>query len=261
MDYYQTLGVSRTSSNADIRRAYRKLAVTYHPDKNSDPNAESIFKEINQAYEVLGDPEKRRAYDQGFEILLGLPGQSPEPSHRDPRYRPRPRTYRKSDREELRELMAKYLRYFNWISIGCFVFCCLLAVDFLWPQQIANEKIVSTSKRQTYSRNSTTTWWVIHTSEGKTVDLPFVVSDIFVPGESVTISSSNFFRIARKVQCRSTEVPIKSSIYGNFVFAPAALLFFSFLGVLFRKNIEYGFNFGVVSFVLLLFLGALILVL
>jgi hypothetical protein len=261
MDYYQILGVSRTSTNADIRRAYRKLAVIYHPDKNSDPNAESIFKEINQAYEVLGDPQKRRAYDQGFEILLGVPGQSPEPTHRDPRYRPGPRTYRKSEREELRDLMEKYLVYFKSISISCFVLCSCLAVDFFWPQRSSTEQIVSTSKRQTYSRNSTTTWWVIHTSDGKTVDLPFVVSEIFVPGESVTISSSNFLRIARKVQCRSTIVPIKSSIYGNFVFAPAALLFFSFLGVLFRKNVEYGFNFGVVSFVLLLFLGALILVL
>ena len=58
-----------------------------------------------------------------------------------------------------------------------------------------------------------------------------------------------------------TVVPIKNSIYGNFVFAPAALLLISFFGVVFRKNLEYGFNFGVISFVVLILLGAIILVL
>jgi DnaJ-class molecular chaperone len=63
-DYYQTLGVPRTASQADIKRAYRRLARQYHPDVNKGkPDAERRFKEINEANAVLGDPEKRRAYD------------------------------------------------------------------------------------------------------------------------------------------------------------------------------------------------------
>jgi curved DNA-binding protein len=64
-DYYKTLGVSRDASQDEIKKAYRKLAVKYHPDKNpDDKETENLFKEINEAYEVLKDPGKRKKYDQ-----------------------------------------------------------------------------------------------------------------------------------------------------------------------------------------------------
>ncbi len=64
-DYYTLLGVSRSASEAELKAAYRKLAVKHHPDKNKgDKNAEKKFKEISQAYDVLKDPQKRAAYDQ-----------------------------------------------------------------------------------------------------------------------------------------------------------------------------------------------------
>ena len=64
-DYYQTLGVSKTATEAEIKRAYRDLAKKYHPDHNQgDKNAEEKFKAINEAYEVLKDKEKRARYDQ-----------------------------------------------------------------------------------------------------------------------------------------------------------------------------------------------------
>ena len=64
-DYYKTLGVNKSSSEKEIKQAYRKLARKYHPDVNpGDKQAEQRFKEINEAYEVLGDPAKRRKYDE-----------------------------------------------------------------------------------------------------------------------------------------------------------------------------------------------------
>ena len=70
-DYYEVLGIKKDAKEEDIKRAFRKLAVKYHPDKNKgDKDAEEKFKEINDAYQILGDKEKREKYDKyGFEGL------------------------------------------------------------------------------------------------------------------------------------------------------------------------------------------------
>jgi len=72
-DYYEILGISRSANNNEIKKAYRQLALKYHPDRNpGDKDAEGLFKEAAEAYEVLRDPEKRRIYDQyGHEGLTG----------------------------------------------------------------------------------------------------------------------------------------------------------------------------------------------
>lgn len=75
-DYYEILGVSRDATSEEIRSAYRRAALKYHPDRNPDNNrdAEERFKEAAAAYEVLSDPEKRRRYDMfGYEGLRGVP--------------------------------------------------------------------------------------------------------------------------------------------------------------------------------------------
>ncbi|XP_058058449.1 dnaJ protein homolog 1 isoform X2 [Anopheles bellator] len=71
-DYYKTLGISRGSTDEDIKKAYRKLALKYHPDKNKSPGAEEKFKEVAEAYEVLSDKKKRELYNKyGEEGLKG----------------------------------------------------------------------------------------------------------------------------------------------------------------------------------------------
>ena len=62
-DYYELLGLARGASDADIKKAYRKLAQRWHPDVNQEPEAAVKFKEINEAYQVLSDPERRQRYD------------------------------------------------------------------------------------------------------------------------------------------------------------------------------------------------------
>jgi molecular chaperone DnaJ len=82
-DYYEVLGVGRDSGDQDIKGAYRKLALKYHPDRNpEDPDAEERFKEASEAYSVLSDPQKRSAYDRfghaGLQGAAGAGGFNPE---------------------------------------------------------------------------------------------------------------------------------------------------------------------------------------
>jgi molecular chaperone DnaJ len=70
-DYYKVLGVDRKASQEEIKKAYRKLARQYHPDTNSATGAEERFKQISEAYDVLGDPEKRKGYDRGGSLFGG----------------------------------------------------------------------------------------------------------------------------------------------------------------------------------------------
>ena len=71
-DYYEVLGISKNATDAEIKKAFRTLAKKYHPDVNKEPGAEEKFKEINEAYEVLSDPQKKQQYDQfGFAGMNG----------------------------------------------------------------------------------------------------------------------------------------------------------------------------------------------
>lgn len=92
-DFYKILGISKTATDDEIKKAYRKLALKYHPDKNKTPQAEERFKEIAEAYEVLSDKKKRDIFDQYGEDGLkgGIPGSAgneggnPYHYHGDPR--------------------------------------------------------------------------------------------------------------------------------------------------------------------------------
>jgi molecular chaperone DnaJ len=77
LDYYIVLGIERTATDADIKKAFRRLAQQWHPDVNTEPGAQERFKEINEAYQVLSDPQRRQAYDMFGRAGLGGEGAGP----------------------------------------------------------------------------------------------------------------------------------------------------------------------------------------
>ncbi|KAH8315533.1 hypothetical protein KR059_000723, partial [Drosophila kikkawai] len=77
-DYYEILGIERNASGEEVRKAYKLMALRYHPDKNNHPQAEDRFKEVAAAYEILSDKEKRAIYDKNGEEDLKF-GERPVP--------------------------------------------------------------------------------------------------------------------------------------------------------------------------------------
>ncbi|HEY8800549.1 MAG TPA: DnaJ domain-containing protein, partial [Candidatus Limnocylindrales bacterium] len=74
IDYYIVLGVARTATDVEIKKAYRRLAQQWHPDVNTEPEAQARFKQINEAYQVLSDPQRRQTYDMFGRAGLGSEG-------------------------------------------------------------------------------------------------------------------------------------------------------------------------------------------
>ncbi|HEY0740496.1 MAG TPA: DnaJ domain-containing protein [Chryseosolibacter sp.] len=257
-DYYQILGVSSSAHASDIKRAYRKLALLYHPDKNPDPSAELYIKEINEAYDVLSDPQSRSAYDLQRENPFHVAVEEP-PRHRDPAYK-RPtssRPKRKSESERIYEMMAAYHKPARWMIITAFSFCVLLLFDTMLPVRKSTDQIVDIRhSKQAISRGSygrVITANILVFASGNRLKISSDDGDHFRIGDYIQINSSRIFGIELDVVGKNAYVAnVPVSIYGSFWFGPAALLLISVIGLCFPKKIELTFNLAVGCFFVLI---------
>jgi DnaJ-domain-containing protein 1 len=253
-DYYLILGVHRGAHLQDIKRAYRRLAVQYHPDKNPLPEAEALFKEINEAYDILGDPEKRSFYD----LKLDDPYATEGPRHRDPAYHRRRHAApaRKSEYQMRLELMAKFVPYCKTLIHLSFMFCVVLVADFLIPYKESKSTVKANYfiiRRQRESSGH------ILMANGFRVRISEDDAHKFKEGAAITLSFTRIFNIRTQAENHTgfiSRLPV--SIYGNFAFAPIALMIFSMAG-LFARTVERVFNLAVVNFIILILCGIFLL--
>jgi hypothetical protein len=253
-DYYQILNVHRTANAAEIKRAYRRLAVRYHPDKNPDPVAEHYFKEVNEAYEILSDSFERQQYDNrlaGQSFELEQPVEEPVRRHRDPAYRRRgPAVKVKSEKERMFEMMQKYFSVMKRIVIVALGVSGMFLVDFVLPNISSVEKIIYSSPLK--ARRSAVPQWRIVTHSGKVIDIVADYSQYFKKGQIVEVESSRLLGIIVHISNDELSVRIQKSLYGSFAFAPLALLGTALFGWYYRWRVDYVFNAGVVSVLLLI---------
>lgn len=246
-NYYFILGLNIYAQEHEIKQAYRKLALQYHPDRNPSKDAEAIFKEVNEAYEILGDAQRKFEYDQ---LLIGVPVSKP---HRDPRYRPRPPgSYsRSSKKKELLEVMRSYLRYAIMVSRVALIFSAVLIADYSLPMEKTQREVVHLKSKKEYRGARS---YQLELEDGKTVNLNRQTAQQFQRGSVITIYNSALFSVPILLENEKTQFKTKIpvSIYGNFVFLPLVLLITSLLGTFYWKGVEFRFNLGVVNFFLMM---------
>lgn len=249
--YYQILGVSAHASQEEIRSAYRKLVVRYHPDRNPAPEAAEKIRAVNRAYDVLGDPEKRRKYDLSLAIQWDPAPSAPHaPPHRDPAYRrPRP-TYTPRQAPAVSEWMLRFRTYAYRISWVAFGFCILLAIDGLLPSKTVQEKVTfqTIDARHRRPGKGYDYFITIQTNYGTRISFGTIAPGSFDQDRIVSISRSRLLSIPRRVAGSGDIVEkVPATLFGNFIFLPVVLFITSGLGVFFKERAHLQNSLGVVN--------------
>jgi hypothetical protein len=258
-NYYELLGISSTASADEIKRAYRRLAVKYHPDKNPDPAAELMFKEINEAYDVLSDWEKRKVYDlrweNPFSEVFVEPG---APKHRDPKYKPKPPGYQPPPRPTISDSMAHYLPYFSWLRWAGLVLTVLLAVDFLIPYKTYEERIVAIDAEDVRRADHVS----LFTQSGKRIRVYGSQVRFIVHEEMVLLQETRIFKTIMSVSDRGPKLIVEMGyLYKTLFLFPLLLMVLSGLSIFMKKSVEYQFNMSITCGLLLLLTVSLMILL
>jgi hypothetical protein len=252
-DYYLIMGVARTASEREIKRTYRKLAVQYHPDKNPSPEAEEKFKEVNEAYMVLSDPEAKAAYDERLANPAFYSLKDAQPWHRDPAYQratSRRHPAGPSERTIFMQSMLKYSRMLFYF--GCF-WCSVLVVDYLMPSTVQDEVVTSdpTKLSRLVTRETVD---LLVTDKKHHFNVTLAEMKHFPTGSILHIHTSSLLSALVKVENHDSTFIVNNlaTIYRNFSFAPIMLLITCTVGLIIRKGVEFHVNLGIVVFLLMI---------
>lgn len=244
-DYYALLRISRAASETEIKIAFRRLAILLHPDKNPHPEAPQAFQELNEAYEILGDPIKRALYDQ----MLGNTGETVSivATHRDPAYRKKQAAGYKPSKPEPSAghvAMWKLMPITRYVAAIGLLVSTLLWLDYFLPNKISDEIIVDWHRRNEF---------ILDTNKGNSFHLLYPKNLKFMREPRIKVHTSYLFSFARKIETQSGSYAITSlpSIYRNFLFGPIILLGLSLVSFMTPFG-ETKFTFSVATFFLLM---------
>ncbi len=250
-DYYAILGVQTSATASEVKRAFRKLALRYHPDKNPSSGARARFQEIMEAYDVLSDVNKRAGYD----ALRS--GAAAPPRHRDPAYRRphrHPRPPRPSGPPQSYLLMRKWLPHMMWISRVSLLFTVLFFVDFLLPYREREDHV-----QQVFSTRQRQSSYLLITRSGAEIRVEPFDPAVLPSDGGIRLSVSRIFGSIMRVSNREgTYTAWVGYMYTTHVFFPILLFVNSVLGLVYKKRVEFCFNLNVTAFVLLILNLALI---
>jgi hypothetical protein len=249
-DYYQILGVPEHASQDDIRTAYRRLVIRYHPDRNPDPSAADKIRQINVAYDVLSDPEKRWKYDLSRSMVWTEPIVTPQPVHRDPAYRrSRARPRPPSGPPPVNPWLVRYQRYAKIISRVAFAFCALLIIDAILPPRQDDEKIIQMIDLGVGIDD--TDRIRIRTNYGSRLTFDTYYAAAFSEGTIIYLYRTRILSIPRRILAEGVSERISATLLGNFAFLPVILTLTSALGVFNKGSRQLLNSLGVVNMFLL----------
>lgn len=247
-NYYSILGVRRSASSLEIKRAFRRLALLYHPDRNKHPAAHRIFQEINEAYTVLGDPQKRFRYDHQLHTLSrSRTSAQAQQRHAHEVFRRKAAQQARKKRESHIAYFKKYAPYAGGICLIVAIWVNLLVLDYFLPAKASRQTIVE----RTRSATSNTT--VIITTEN--FQFPFdkiLMPTYFNVGETIIVESTPIFRTVTRLRFeahgRTLEAKPHYSIYSVWSFFLVLLFITANSGAFaVRKDYELRFNLAYVS--------------
>lgn len=257
-DYYSILKVRQTASAGEIKKSYRLLVQQFHPDVNPDPTAHEMIKEINEAYDVLGDEVKRKEYNFRLANPFFTEEVPQPPPHRDPAYRSRGR-YRPTPPTGTtqQDLMRKYVRVASFIAWAGCVLCLMLLIDYGLPY-LTTPDTVQTFQNGGYGR-ARGNYLITHS--GRSIKVSAEDVQKFQLDQPVEIIESRMFSILVEIFLPNTNTHITNlgTVYRNFGFVPLFLFAFSALGATRKGGVEFRFNLGIINFFVLTFTIILLL--
>jgi hypothetical protein len=255
-DYYEILGVQREATDTQIKTAYRKLVVMYHPDRNSDPSAETKIRDINEAYDVLSSPENRRKYDSGlYEVDWERVWKPQPPRHRDPAYRRERRPPPRPAGPDINDLIQKYHPLAVRVSMATLFFCGLMVIDMLLPSRTSVEKIIAVEYGSYYKRGDGEEQigvWLLtnYNNRYRFVSTDPLQYDVDV---LVSVNKSRLLGVTRRLSTVDHAGDrFRTTLYANFIFLPIVLMITSVLGVFVRDQQNLQYSLGVVNFFILI---------